>query len=108
MALRLISRSSASFTALAGARGRWLSNNIHSYHRLSGLYLMTVEMTGTNPPTLNIRGGQHNQGSEFGIYWRSSTTTHITLDSESQIIFAGTGEGDGKTTVSFIKIGDTL
>ncbi|OFN33603.1 hypothetical protein [Corynebacterium sp. HMSC072A04] len=108
MALRLISRSSAAFTAPAGARGRWLSNNVYTYHRLTGLYLMTVEMTGTNPPTLNIRGGAHNQDSQFGTYWRSSTTAHIHLDSESQIVLIGTGEGDGKTTVSFIKIGDQL
>ena len=105
MALRLISRSSASFTVPAGANGRWLSNNVHSYHRLSGLYLMTVEMTGTNPPSLNIRGGSYGR---YGNNWASSTTAHVALDSESQIILVGTGEGDGKTTVSFIKIGDQL
>lgn len=105
MALKLVRRGAVALTVSAGARGQWLSNNPHRIHLLSGLYLMTVEMTGTNPPILNIRGGRHGT---YGDKWDKPTQQHITLDQQSQIIIVGSGEGDGKTTVSFIKIGDTL
>ena len=105
MALKLVRRGAVALTVPAGARGQWLSNNIYSYHRMTGLYLMTVEMTGTNAPNLNIRGGSHGT---YGDTWDKPTQQHITLDEQSQIIIVGSGEGDGKTTVSFIKIGDAL
>lgn len=61
---------------------------------------MIVTQTGTNPPTLNIRGGTWGQ---YGNYWRTPTTTIVNLDKDSQIIAVGEGEGDGVLTVTFLK-----
>ena len=101
MALRLVSgRDGALLKVQAGGKGKWLSNNVSSYHGLSGTYLMIVTQTGTNPPILNIRGGAFGQ---YGNYWRTPTTTIVNLDENSQIIGVGEGEGDGVLTVLFLK-----
>lgn len=101
MALKLVSgRGGALLKVRAGAKGRWLSNNVFSYHGLSGSYLMVITQEGSNPPTLNIRGGKFGQ---YGTYWREPTITTVNLDEDSQIIGVGEGEGDGFTTVLFLK-----
>lgn len=101
MALKLVSgRGGALLKIQAGAKGQWLSNNVFSYHSLSGAYLMVITHEGSNPPTLNIRGGKLGR---YGDYWSEPTITTVNLDENSQIIGVGDGEGDGVTTVLFLK-----
>lgn len=106
MALKLISRRAYTITANADVKGRWIENHVQDFHRLNGLYLMVLEGTGTNPPELNVRGDNYDQ---YGTTFSTSTPPtiqHITIDTDTQLILRGTGEGDGKTRVSFIKIGE--
>jgi hypothetical protein len=101
MALKLVSgRGGALLKVPAGGKGRWLSNNVFSYHGLSGAYLMVITHEGSNPPTINIRGGKFGQ---YGDNWSEPTTTTVNLDENSQIIGVGAGDGDGVTTVLFLK-----
>ena len=64
MALQLVNRRAYTITAKSGTGGIWLVNEPHRVHQMSGLYLMVLEGTGTNPPKLNIRGGGHGQYGE--------------------------------------------
>ena len=73
---------------------------------MSGLYLMVLEGKGTNPPSLNIRGGEHGQYGEQIPAPESPYIRHVNITPESQIILIGTGDGDGKTRVTFIKLGE--
>lgn len=104
MALQLVNRRAYSITANAGTAGQWLENHVYSLHQLSGLYLMVLEGTGTNPPDINIRGGEFGQ---YGITVKPAAAPsikHIAVGEDTQIILRGTGEGDGKTRVTFIKV----
>ena len=106
MALQLVNRRAYTITAKAGRAGLWIENRIHNAHRLNGLYLMVFEGTGTNPPRLNLRGGDYGQ---YGFTIDAPETPyirHVNLSPDSQIILIGAGEGDGKTTVSFINLGE--
>lgn len=67
---------------------------------------MVLEGTGSNAPRLNIRGGDYGQygitiDATFSPYIR-----HVNITPDSQIILVGSGEGDGKTQVTFIKLGE--
>lgn len=106
MALQLVNRRAYTITANAGKSGQWLENHVYSAHRLDGLYLMVLEGTGTNPPRLNLRGGDYGQ---YGITIDAPASPyirHVNITPDSQIILVGSGEGDGRTTVSFIKLGE--
>ncbi|MDK7049101.1 hypothetical protein QP324_11015 [Corynebacterium sp. UMB0012] len=107
MALQLINRRAYTIAASAGKSNQWLENHVYDRHRLDGLYLMVLEGTGTNPPLLNIRGGEHGQYGEQIPAPESPYIRHVNITPDSQIILIGTGEGDGKTRVTFIKIGET-
>lgn len=107
MALQLINRRAYTITAKAGASEIWLVNEPYRIHQMNGLYLMVLEGTGTNPPLLNIRGGKHGQYGEKIPAPENPYIRHVNLSTDSQIILIGTGEGDGKTRVTFIKLGET-
>lgn len=107
MALQLVSRRSYTITANAGKSGQWLENHVYGTHYLEGLYLMVLEGTGTNPPKLNIRGGEYGQYGEQIPAPATPYIRHVNITPDSQIILIGSGEGDGKTTVTFIKLGET-
>lgn len=106
MALQIVNRSAYTITANAGKSGKWLENHVYGTHYLEGLYLMVLERTGSNPPRLNLRGGDYGQ---YGITIDATASPyirHINITPDTQIIFIGTGEGDGKTQVTFIKLGE--
>lgn len=104
MALQLVNLRTCTITAKSGANGFWLVRHIP---QMSGLYLMVLESTGTNPPSLNIRGGGYGEYGETIPAPATPYIRHVNLDSDNLIILIGTGEGDGKTRVTFIKIGET-
>lgn len=92
-------------TAKAGRDGLWLANESPSRHKMDGLYLMVLEGAGTNPPRLNLRGGDYGT---YGIDIKAPETPHIrhvNITNTTQIILMGSGEGDGKTRATFIKLG---
>lgn len=106
MALQIVNRRAYTITANAGKSGQWLENHIYGTHYLEGLYLMVLEGTGTNPPRLNLRGGDYGQ---YGITIDATASPHIrhvNITPDTQIILVGSGEGDGKTRVTFIKLGE--
>ena len=106
MALQLINRRASTWTAAATTSGQWITSPKFDEHKLKGLYLMVLEGTGTKPPELNIRD---TAAGGLGITFAATTTPlvkHIALNENSWIILRGTGEGDGRTTVSFIKLGE--
>ena len=107
MALQLINRRAYTIAANAGSSGIWLVNEPYRIHQMNGLHLMVLEGTGTNPPLLNIRGGAHGQYGEQISAPENPYIRHVNLTPDSQIILIGTGDGDGKTRVTFIKLGET-
>ena len=104
--LKNSSFNSRSLTAKSGGEGKWILNENSAKHGMEGLHLMVMEASGTNPPALNIRG------DDYGTYGVTITPPdtpriqHIWITKNLQIIFVGRGEGSGKTTVTFIKLGD--
>ena len=106
MSLQLVNRRAYTITANADSP-RWIENHVYSAHRLDGLYLMVLEGTGTNPPRLNLRGGDYGTyGTDIDAP-KTPYIRHVNITNTTQIILMGTGEGDGKTRVTFIKLGET-